>query len=142
MAVNVGQRNVEDNQRNRVLIACDKAKQLAIYTIHICKNTKVFDPIYYDSITVDLIRYAKDIYIKSWQANNIRVRSNGQGWDLRCNLQLESISLCSSLLATIDLAKGVFHLRNKRIKYWVGFVIDVRDLLKKWHDGDVKRYSK
>lgn len=142
MAVNVGQRNVPDTQSNRVLIACDKALDLAQYTIEVCSNPKKFDPQYQDVLTNDLVKYAKDIYIKSWQANNIRVGKDGQGWELRSNLQLEAISLCANLLATLNLAKRIFHIKNKRMVFWIGNVVEVRDLLKKWHDGDVKRYSK
>lgn len=41
MAVNVGQRNVPDTPANRQLEACQKAMDLAIHTIQICKNKNI-----------------------------------------------------------------------------------------------------
>ena len=42
MAVNVGQRNVPDTPANRQLIACEKAMELCLHTIKICKNKKTY----------------------------------------------------------------------------------------------------
>lgn len=42
MAVNVGQRNVPDTPANRQLEAGEKAMDLALHTIKVCKNKKIF----------------------------------------------------------------------------------------------------
>ena len=53
MAVNVGQRNVPDTPANRQLEACQKAMDLAIHTIQICKNKNIFVEEYQDALTND-----------------------------------------------------------------------------------------
>ena len=71
MAVKAGERNVPDTPQNRQLNAVWYARELAVYTIQICKNKKVFLPEYQSALTDDIIRTAKDIYINygSGEAN-------------------------------------------------------------------------
>ena len=47
MAVKAGERNVPDTPQNRQLNAVWYARELAVYTIQICKNKKVFLPEYH-----------------------------------------------------------------------------------------------
>ena len=84
---------------------------------------------------------AYDIYIKSWQANKIRADTNGINRITRYNLQEEAILLCDELHACIGIAKMVYHLRKKRMKYWSGLIVEVRALLQAWKESDVKRYG-
>ena len=113
---------------------------LAQYTITITKNKNIFLPEYQSALTDDLIRSAKDIYINAWKANNIRVASQ-EDWKERKHLQELSILECNSLLATMQLAKKVFHLKSKRIKYWGELTIKTRDGIRAWKESDTKRYK-
>ena len=65
MAVKAGERNVPDTPQNRQLNAVWYARELAVYTIQICKNKKVFLQEYQSALTDDIIRTAKDIYINA-----------------------------------------------------------------------------
>lgn len=38
-----------------------------------------------------------------------------------------------------SIAKMVFHLRMKRVKYWDDLIVEVHDLLQKWRDSDADR---
>lgn len=116
------------------------ALYLAQYTITITKNKNIFLPEYQSALTDDLIRSAKDIYINAWKANNIRVTSQ-EDWKERKHLQELSILECNSLLATIQLAKKVFHLKSKRIKHWGELTIKARDGIRAWKESDTKRYK-
>lgn len=116
------------------------ALYLAQYTITITKNKNIFLPEYQSALTDDLIRSAKDIYINAWKANNIRVTSQ-EDWKERKHLQELSILECNSLLATMQLAKKVFHLKSKRIKYWGELTIKARDGIRAWKESDTKRYK-
>lgn len=117
-----------------------RALDLATYTIRITNNQKVFLPEYRSSLTDDIIRTAKDIYIDAWTANNILVKSVDD-WKIRKSLQERAARNCNNLLALIQIAKTVFHLKSKRIKYWSEKTIDVRGYLRSWRDADSKRYS-
>ena len=104
-------------------------------------NQKVFDP----SIDGELINRIKncayDIYAKSWSANKIRADTNAINRIMRYNLQEEAILLCDEMHAYIGIAKQLYHLRNKRMKYWSGLIMEVRKLLQAWKESDVNRYG-
>ena len=87
MAVNVGQRNVPDTPANRQLEACQKAMDLALHTIKICNNKNIFKVEYQEALTNDIIKCAKDIYVFSWNGNNIYVTKNNGRWEQREKLQ-------------------------------------------------------
>ena len=119
-----------------------KANELAVYTIRITKNQKVFKPEYRSAVTDDIVHTANDIYIKCWSANNIRVGEDAEKWKERKHLQESAIQDCNNLLALMDLAQKVFHLETRRIKYWGGKTVEVREYVRKWKEGDSKRYAK
>lgn len=119
-----------------------KANNLAVYTVRITKNPKNFAPEYQTALTNDIIRTAKDIFIKCWTANNIRVGDDPENWRARKRLQEEAARDCNNLLALIQIAKPLFHLETKRVKYWGEKTIEVRNRIRDWKDGDSKRYNK
>ena len=143
MAVKVGERNVPDTPQNRQLDAAWEARELAVYTIQICKNKKVFLPEYQSALTDDIIRTAKDIYINAWTANNIRVteKNKKELWAWRSKLQRQAILDCNNLLALIGLARPLFHLKGKKVKYWSEKTLKTRNYIKKWRESDQERYS-
>ena len=118
-----------------------RAQFLSAYTAKILKNKNIFDPDV-DKNLIDRIRNcAYDIYIRSWQANKIRAETNSINRITRYNLQEEAILLCDELYALIGIAKSVYHLRAKRMKYWSGLILNVRTLLQRWKESDVKHYG-
>lgn len=119
-----------------------KAQQLAIYTIKICCNKNVFLPEYQSALTDDIIRTAKNIFIRCWTANNIRVGSDGEKRRERRRLQEQAANDCNNLLALMQMAQTLFHLKLKRIKYWGQNTLEVRGLIRGWIESDTKRYSK
>lgn len=118
----------------------NKTMEMCKYTIHICCNENIFLPIYRNALTEDIIKTAKDIHIKAWMANNIRVSDEEDAHE-RLRLEKESIMLCEKLLSLIHLAKPLFHLSSKRIGYWGNLILETKGFLKKWRDSDVKRYG-
>ncbi len=131
---------VESERSQSKLETIVKALDLATYTIRITNNPKVFLPEYRSSLTDDIIRTAKDIYIDAWTANNVLVKT-AEDWKVRKALQERAARNCNNLLALMGLAKSVFHLKSKRIKYWGEKTLEVRKYLRDWKDGDNKRYG-
>lgn len=143
MAVNVGQRNVPDTPQNRQLDAGIKARDLAIHTIKICCNKNIFLQEYQSALTDDIIRTAKDIYKNVKAANNIRVMENDpETWNERRKLQNRAIRGCGDLISCISLAKPLFHLKGRKVKYWIKLTTEATEKIKKWHESDIKRYGK
>ena len=118
-----------------------KAQYLASYTIKILANEKNFDP----KIDEELIKRIKecvfDIYAKAWSANKIHATSNFVNHEMRYRLQEEAILTCDVLHAYIGIAKQVYHIRSKRMKYWGDLISEVRALLQAWKESDVERYG-
>lgn len=143
MAVKTGERNVPDTPQNRQLDAAWEARDLALYTIQVCNNKNIFLPEYQSSFTDDIIRVAKDIYIHVWTANNIRITDSGRKelFAYRNKLQRQAILDCNNLLALIGLARPLFHLKGKKVKYWSEKVLKTRNYIKKWKESDQNRYS-
>ena len=129
-----------DRREGKLKVLMD-ARELTVYTIRITKNPKVFDPAYNTAITNDIISTAKDIFISAWHANRIRVDGSKERAEKRRELQEQAISSCEDLLPLIMIAKSVFHLSGKRVKFWGRKTIDVENLLIAWKDADRKRYS-
>ena len=107
-----------------------KANGLAVYTIRITKNSKIFLPEYQTALTNDIIHTAKEIFTKA------------RNWLERKKLQQEAARECNNLLALIQIAKPLYHLTSKRVKYWGQKTIEVRQALRDWNAGDTKRYGK
>ena len=118
-----------------------KAQYLASYTIKILANDKTFPP----EIDGELVKRIKDsaisIYAKAWSANKINASTNKVNREMRYRLQREAWMLCNELLAYIGIAKQVFHLREKRMKYWSWLIISTQALIQSWIDSDVERYG-
>ena len=142
MAVNVGQRNVPDTPANRQLEACNVAMELAIHTIKICSNKNIFKVEYQDALTNDIINCAKDIYVLTWEANNIYVKAGDRNaWNKREVRQLGAISKCNQLLALINMARRLFHLKGGKVKYWSQLTLNARGIIRRWHDANANQYG-
>lgn len=125
---------------NGRLEVIEKALDLADYTITITANSKIFLPEYQRSLTDDINRIALAIYVDAWTANNIKV-TNEESYMERRRLQEKAARNCNNLLALMQLAQKVFHLKLKRIKFWGEKTLNVRSLLRAWRESDYKRYA-
>ena len=132
----------EGNLRAHIL-----ARNHALYVIQITQNEKIFDPMYHQAITDDLVRTSKQIFDLLWTANGIKVTSRpgfNDRRDLyheRRGLIEEAIKLCRTMLSGIEIAHKAFHLTTKRVEYWSGLVIEIRNKARAWVDSDYHRYK-
>ena len=95
MATNVNERNVPDTPTNKMLDCLWEARNLSLYTVKICSNTNNFPPEYYQTMTGDIIKKAKDIYRLGKRANAIYVqgKTGHERWEERSRYQREAIFL-------------------------------------------------
>ena len=117
------------------------ARNHAAYVIQITKNPNIFTPEYNDSITADLVKEAKDIFHYIWGANNVLVNS-ADTYKIRRRYQELAANTCNVLLADMEIAHKLFHLSSKRMKYWTGLVVEIRNKTRAWTNSDAKRYEK
>lgn len=139
--------SVPESKRNPqpVFLAGLKARELAAHTLKICTNPKVFDPRFNHALTGQIIGTATGVYICVRRANNVRVDKGKDGWEERAEhrreLQDKAAMLCNDMLAYIDLAKPVYHLRANKVKYWAKLTVEARTLIQAWRDADTARYK-
>ena len=125
------------------LEACTKAYKLAGYTLKITKNRKIFTEEYQACLTDHIISAALDIYMMTGAANDKQVRTGNdyENFQDRCKLQKQAQQRCGDLNRLILLAKPIFHLSSKRVKYWTELTKETRTLIKAWSESDVKRFT-
>ncbi len=133
--------SVPENQRTHgKLEACAKARQLCCYTIKITSNKKIFTEEYHEVLTKRIADCALNIHLLSWGANNVLVNS-AEDMRERLLMQEKAARECNNLLSLMEIARSVFHLSSKRVKYWGGLTVETRNLIRAWRESDRKRYS-
>ena len=136
--------SVPVNQRGHgKLEAYVKAYDLAVYTIRITANKKVFTTEYQEALTDKIITAALDIYLLVGEANDISVRSekDKQNYHDRIRMQVDAHRKCGEMNKLILLAKPIFHLSTKRVRYWTELTKETKILIKAWSDSDKKRFN-
>ena len=131
-------------EENKLQVLLD-AQSLAAYTLRICKNPKVFDPEYRDAFTYKITDTSIDIFVRLWTANNILMKPGTENFNdnrrERKRLQDEAARYCNNMLALIQIAKPLFHLTGKRVRFWGKNIIKVRNLIRAWQESDNKRFG-
>jgi len=122
------------------LEVCVKAHALCCYTLKITSNKKIFVEDYQESLTNRIIETAINIHTMCWAANNVLVNS-ADDLKRRADLQEHAAIQCNLLLSLMEIAKTMFHLETRRIKYWGGLAIETRKLIRAWRSADVERYK-
>lgn len=98
------------------------------HTIKICSNEKIFN-VKFQSIIDRVINASLAIYEHAKIAGDI---PNNDWENIRKHLIIAGIK-CNSLLALVDLCKPIFHLRDKKVKYWMKMTLHTRKLLRTWY---------
>lgn len=130
-----------DRRRSGKLEVLTKANELCVYTIKICVNPNIFLPEFQNALTDDIIKTSKNIFLHAWKANGIVVGRNYENKISRLNYQELAIDSCNDLLALMQIAQKLFHLKTKRIEYWGKLTIEVRTMLRAWKNSDERRYA-
>lgn len=130
-------------QSDGKLLVNELARDLAVYTIRITSNPKVFLPQFQTALTNEIIHCATNIHKYAWTANNVMVRGQDgrEKYAARRKYQEMAASECNNLISLIDIAKPLFHLDTKRCRYWGSLTIEVRNKIRGWIESDAKRYA-
>lgn len=138
-----------DKQKLQAII---EARRLCKYTLHILQNNDNFKVRPTGDLEDDEKRPPQpelvtkmrdtmlDIYILAYSANDTPFTKGN--YATRRRMQDKSIARCREMLALIELAKDAFHTPSKRVEYWTGKAVLVRNLLQKWKEGDYHRYKR
>lgn len=116
-----------------------KAKELALYTVTICGNEKVFPKRDRWVITNRIVSTALTIMEEVDTANDIYVSTKGD-FELRRNSQTIALASTAKLLGLIELAYLKYGIEENRMLFWTQLIFDTRELIKKWRQKDKERY--
>ena len=96
-----------------------------------------------NDLTDRIIALAADIYMNAFSANKIRVSEQNQkeDWKERESRQKTAIRKCDDLVAQINVARRVLHLRKGKVEYWIRKITYTKSQLTKWHESDLRRYK-
>ena len=115
-----------------------KARALTVYTLVILENEKWFPKS--QSAFIDMLRTCViEIQSLCWEANNIKVDGNQKRYERRIDLQDQAAEKCNRMCMLIETAKPLFHLESKRVRHWIKLTVELRSLIRGWHDKDVNR---
>lgn len=114
-------------------------RRLTIHTLRITANKNVFWEEYNESIIFDINETAKNIHLDACLANSIRV-TDTESCKQRLALQQQAILASIRLVNLIQICRTLFHLPARRVRYWGSLTLTARDELRKWRNGDRKRY--
>ena len=130
----------KDERTEGKLALSELAIRHAVYVIQITRNENIFLPKYKEPITDDLVKEAKDISHYIWAANNVLVNSK-ETFSIRRKYQELAAIQCNVLLSDMNIARKLFHLSAKRMRYWTGLVVEIRNKIRGWISSDAKRYE-
>jgi len=108
-----------------------KALEVSTYSIKIMSNQKKFDCRYDTMLGNDLRGAALAVYRYAWFANDITIDTVAAR-QVQRELQQRAIGACNDLLVYINIAHMVYHLKGKRVTYWINLVEDCRKQLREW----------
>ena len=117
-----------------------KSIELAVYTIKACNNEKIFPKRTRWSLANKIVDCVVEVNNNIYNANDIYVLTQEDFKD-RMELQRSALKLVRDLPPMIALAYEVHGIDGRKINHWIKLVIEVRDLIKKWHKADYKRFK-
>ena len=113
---------------------------LAVYTLQICHNEKVFPKSQRWIMTQRIVNECLDAVTCIRRANAVLVQDE-QGRAYRHAQQIEAHSHIGALLSLIDLAHRVFGIELRRVEHWTRVAVETDDKLKAWMKSDKERYK-
>lgn len=118
-----------------------KAYDFASYTHQICSNEKVFLKRNRWCSTQKLVQVADEIAVNIEIANNVNVKNKTpiqiekrrqyQNLALEKSIELE----CLMEIAYRDNNREGRHISDDKMEYWVGLLLELRCLIRKWRDS-------
>lgn len=117
-----------------------KAKEMAIYTIKITNNEKVFPKRYRLSVVNKIQDKAFDVINCLIEANEIYPKTREE-WRIRREKQRQAMSCCRSLLTMVDMCKELFTISGDKVAFWTKAIFEVRTMTAAWLKKDEERFK-
>lgn len=129
---------IKSKRQENPLQVLGMAQELAIYTLTICNNEKVFPKRDRWQLTGEVVRTALRIYIHIRHANRVKVEEMAD-YTRRMELQRTALEETNNLLGLIDIAGPRCHLPGDKQRYWTGLAVNLEKKARAWHRSDKAR---
>ena len=126
---------IKSKRQENPLQVLGMAKTLAIHTLTICNNEKVFPKRDRWQLTGEIVRTAMSIYIQIRHANAVRVEEKAD-YERRMELQSLALENINNLLGLIDIAGVKLNLPARKQAYWTGLCSSLEIKARSWHRSD------
>lgn len=135
MSVPVEKRNVPDTEGNSKFNVLESCNNLFYHAVLCCQSSKVQSSCF-SFLANAIVQQSLDIYLIAFEANSIpyyKGQITEQNYNDRIALIIQAMRLCSTLEGLVTLGKRSFKWRNKKIFYWLGLIVNTRELLSNWY---------
>lgn len=135
MSVPVEKRNVPDTEGNSKFNVLESCNNLFYHAVLCCQSSKVQNSCF-SFLANAIVQQSLDIYLIAFEANSIpyyKGQITEQNYNDRIALIIQAMRLCSTLEGLVTLGKRSFKWRNKKIFYWLGLIVNTRELLSNWY---------
>lgn len=129
---------IKSKRQENPLQVLGMAQDLAVHTLTICNNEKVFPKRDRWQLTGEIVRTALRIYISIRHANRVKVEEMAD-YLRRMELQRLALEDINNLLGLIDIAGARCHLPGDRQRYWTGLAVKLEGKARAWHRSDKAR---
>ena len=129
---------IKSKRQENPLQVLGLALGLAVHTLTICKNEKLFPKRDRWMLTAEIVRTALGVYIRIRKANRVRVEEMAD-YTKRMALQGEALDMIDTLLGLIDIAGALCKLPGSKQEYWTGLAVELENKVRAWHRGDKAR---
>lgn len=131
---------IKSKRQENPLQVLSMALGLAVHTLIVCKNEKLFPKRDRWLLTAEIVRTALGIYIRIRKANRVRVEGM-EDYTRRMTLQSEALDLIDTLMGLIDIAGAFCKLPGNKQEYWTGLALNLENKARAWHRSDQIRYA-
>lgn len=126
---------IKSKRQENPLQVLSMALGLAVHTLIVCKNEKLFPKRDRWLLTAEIVRTALGIYIRIRKANRVRVEGM-EDYTRRMTLQSEALDLIDTLMGLIDIAGAFCKLPGNKQEYWTGLALNLENKARAWHRSD------
>lgn len=126
-----------ERSENKYQVVLD-ARNVAKYTLRVLSNKNKFPPDLAPMLLHDINRTAIDLFSNAKIANDLdlyKYKPNREAY------QRKAYENCVRLLVLIELAKPIYEIEAKRMRYWTRLLVKTRDGLLEWEAKDDEAFA-
>ena len=113
---------------------------LAVYTLQVCKNEKVFPKSQRWIMAQRLVNECLDAVTCIRRANATMVKDS-ESKAYRHGQQIEAYAHINAFMSLLEIAHRAFSIETRRIEYWTKLATDTNDKLVGWMKSDKERFN-